>query len=82
MENENTYQVRDFYIATVLLASKQLHLHELQKITGKIVTFIFNDPKSVAEKIIREHWNRTNSIPSRDLIEAINELKTRIHNGV
>jgi len=43
---------------------------------------VFDDPLSLASQIIQKHWNRENKIPSRDLIEAINELKTRIYSGI
>jgi len=72
------FKSQDFYICCVLLASKKLKLNYLEKNNGKIVTFVFNDPYSLAEKIISNHWNRSNRIPSRDLVEAINELKTRM----
>ncbi len=80
MENKE-FKTRDFYLAACLLAYG-LVLKKLQLEKNKIATFIFNDPNNIAEKIITDHWNRKNKIPTRDLIEAIVELKTRIHNGI
>lgn len=82
MENVKEYKSVDFYTSCVILASKKLTLKKLEKNLGKIVTFIFDDPKSLAQDIIQDHWNRKLKIPTRDLIEAINELRTRIHSGV
>ncbi|OGK43431.1 hypothetical protein A2956_02485 [Candidatus Roizmanbacteria bacterium RIFCSPLOWO2_01_FULL_37_57] len=82
MEEKNVYETQDFYISCVLLASGKLPLVALKRQSAKFVTFIFSDPESLAPQIIKAHWDRTNKIPSRNLIEAINELKTRIHNGV
>jgi len=78
---KSTFSTKDFYIGAVLLASG-FPLIELEKSGGSFVTFIFEDLNREAKKIIKNHWNRTHKIPSRNLIEAINELKTRIYSGV
>lgn len=72
---------KDFYISACLLASG-LKLIELQKEEDKLFVFVFDDSEGKAEEIIKNYWNRTHKIPTRDLIEAINELKTRIHSGI
>jgi hypothetical protein len=82
MENLNEYKSKDFYISCILLASKKLVLKRLEKKSDKIVTFIFEDPNNLANEIIKSHWGRENRVISLDLIEAINQLKTRIHNGI
>jgi len=82
MENLKEYKSVDFYTSCVILASKKLILKRLEKNSGKIVTFVFDDPNNLAEKIINKHWNRANKVISLDLIEAINQLKTRIYSGV
>jgi hypothetical protein len=79
--DSNEYKLKDFYLSCCLLASK-LTLNRLEPIGGGFVYFVFNDPERIAESIISQHWNRTNRIPSRDLVEAINELRSRLHNDV
>jgi len=71
------WKTRDFYIASCILASK-ISLVRLQKETNKIVSFVFNTTPENAEQIIQKHWNRELILPTRNLIEAIHELKTRI----
>lgn len=78
----NEYQTQDFYIATVLICSRLLTLKKLEKVTGNHVTFIFHDPACKAEEVIKNHWDRKNKVISKDLIEAINMLKTRIYTGI
>jgi hypothetical protein len=82
MENINEYRSKDFFISAVLLSSGKLALKKLEKYSDKITTFVFSDPNHLAEEIIRKHWSRTNRVISLDLIEAINQLKTRIHSGI
>lgn len=82
MENVDEYSSQDFYISCIILATKKLPLLRLERINSKLVSFVFSDPNCIAPQIIKDHWDRTNKIPSRDLIESINELKTRIHSGV
>lgn len=76
---ENSYfKSRDFYISTCLIASGQ-RLLRLIKNGGTFVTFVFDCSPETAEAIISDHWSRRLVVPTRNLIEAINELKTRIH---
>ena len=76
--DENHYRTKDFYSAAVLLASGE-SLLTLEKTTHNFVIFIFNTPVTIAVKTLSSHWGRTLRIPTRDIIEAINELKTRMH---
>ncbi|MCM8787535.1 MAG: DUF5659 domain-containing protein [Candidatus Omnitrophica bacterium] len=80
MENLKEFSTKDFYLSACLLASG-LILKRLEKNQNNFMTFVFEDPDNLAEKIIKNHWNRKHKIPTRDLIEAINELKTRIYSG-
>jgi hypothetical protein len=79
--NINEYKLKDFYTCAVLLASG-LHIKRLEKSEGNFFTFVFNDSDLLAEKIIKAHWDRMHLLPTRTLIEAINELKTRIYSGI
>lgn len=75
------YKSHDFYLSACLIASG-LILKRLEPGDGNFQVFVFDDPQQTASKIISDHWNRSNRIPSRDLVEAINELRTRLHSGV
>jgi hypothetical protein len=79
---ENEYSTKDFYLATILLCSKKVILLRLDQARDGFVTFVFDDPHKLAKELISNHWNRKNKVISLDLIEAINQLKTRIHNGI
>lgn len=81
MEKLKLFKTKDFYISACLLASG-FKLIELQKERNNLMTFVFNNSNNKAEEIIKNHWNRTHKIPTRNLIEAINELKTRIYCGI
>ena len=78
MENEKEFKTRDFYISACILASG-VTLLRLTKETEKFAFFVFNISPIKAEQIIQEHWDRKLMLPTRNLIEAIHELKTRIH---
>lgn len=80
MENVVEYRSRDFYISASLLA-KGTRLVRLDKESESIFLFVFDISPEEAKKLIRDHWNKQLMVSSRDLIEAINELKTRLHNG-
>lgn len=80
MEKQNEYKLNDFYQA-VVLKTTGLPLVRLEKGTGKYVFFVFDDPNHKAEETIKQYWNRKIKVIAKDLIENINELKTRIHSG-
>lgn len=73
------YKTKDFYLSVCLLASGIRP--RLQKINHKTYLFIFSNENGQAEELIEKHWNRKLLIPSRDLIDAVAELKTRIYEG-
>ena len=86
MENVNDrlnqqFVTSDFYISCVLksvgLQLKNILLNKFGK-----ATFVFENPNQTAESIIKKHWDRKLEITSLELIEAINQLKTRIHSGI
>lgn len=78
MENQKEYQTRDFY-NSVVLKTLGLELLRLDRGEGHFVTFIFHDPEQIAESLISEYWSRKTTVIARDLIDNINELKTRIY---
>lgn len=84
MENQQETQLfksHDFYLSAICLAVG-LNLIRLERDSGKFVTFVFYDPQNKANQIISDHWSRKCRVPSRDIIEAINELKTRMYNKI
>lgn len=78
MENEKEYTTKDFYIGACILASG-VPLLRLQRKSDKFVLFIFSISTPKAEEIIKRHWNRTLVLPTRDVVDAIHELKTRLY---
>lgn len=81
MENEKTFKSQDFYIS-VILKTLGFPLLRLERQDGNFVTFVFDDPETKAQETISQYWNREVVCNARDLIENINELKTRIHSRI
>jgi len=75
------YKSNDFYLCAICIASGA-SLISLERGQNKFVTFTLNISPEKAEGIITRHWNRELKVPTRDLVEAINELKTRLYSGV
>jgi hypothetical protein len=75
---DETFQTKDFYISCCLL-SAGLELIKLKRGDNKFTTFIFADPENKANQIISDHWQRKLVLPSKDIISAISELKTRLY---
>jgi hypothetical protein len=82
MKDENTFATKDFFISVVCKASKQLRLLRLDKGKNKFFTFIFDNPNNIAQEIIKKHWDGTLLVTSKNIIDAINELKTRLQSGI
>jgi len=78
MKNESLYKTKDFYLATCILASGY-SLLKLERISPKTMEFVFNVSSDIANDLIHKHWNRELKISSRDFIDSINELKTRLY---
>lgn len=77
----NYWKSHDFYLACVILSTGH-PLVSLERGSTKFTSFVFNLSPEKAESIISKHWSRSLKVPTRNLIEAINELKTRLHSGV
>lgn len=77
MENQ-TKSLADFYQAVILLAN-HYRLDRVERGQGKFCTFVFSDPEGTAQDTIDQHWRRELMVVSRDLIDAIVELKTKIY---
>jgi hypothetical protein len=78
---ENIFKSNDFYLCAVCIASGA-SLVSLNRDNNKFATFVLDIAPEKAEEIITKHWNRELRVPTRDLIEAINELKTRLHSNM
>ena len=81
MEKKKEYRLNDFYQA-VVLKTLGLPLLRLERANGRFVTFVFADPKGQADELLHQYWDRGIKVIARDLIENINELKTRIYSKV
>jgi len=81
MENNREFRINDFYQA-VILKTVGFPLLRLERGNGKFVTFVFDDPEYKAEEVLEKYWQREIKVVARDLIESINELKTRIYSGI
>ena len=80
MENTTEFRTHDFYHACVL-KTIGFKLVRLERTNGKFADFIFEDPDYGAELAIEQYWNRETEVVAKDLIENINELKTRIYSS-
>lgn len=78
MNQLSEFRTHDFYQACIL-KTKGFKLLRLERINGKYVDFIFDDPNFEAEIEIEKYWSRESQVIGRDLIENINELKSRIY---
>jgi hypothetical protein len=74
----NELRIKDMYSAAILRSLKY-PLIDLDRSEGNYVLFVFDDSNSGAEKDLRLHWDGQLEINSRDFVESIRELKTRIH---
>jgi hypothetical protein len=80
MKDVNQYKTKDFYLGAALLAFG-IPLQKLESIGIGIYLFVFGTSEESAEQIIKSYWDRSLELPARDFVDAINELKTRIHLG-
>jgi predicted DNA-binding protein with PD1-like motif len=80
MNKNIEYKLQDFYVACVL-KTVGFKLLRLEKSTGRFFLFVFDDSEELAEYFISQYWNRQIEVCARDLIETINELKTRLHSS-
>lgn len=78
MEN---FITKDFYLTAVCMASG-CKLIRLKRNSNDLVDFILKEPADICIPIITEHWAGSLKVSSKKIIEAINELKTRIHSNV
>lgn len=75
-----TFKSKDFYLVAVCLASG-CTLKTVSKNISNISEFELNQDQKTCEAIISRHWTGELIVSSLKLIEAINQLKTRLYSG-
>lgn len=78
MEN---YITKDFYLTAVCM-SAGCTLLRLERNPNDLVDFVLKESPETCIPIIAEHLAGTLKVSSKKMVEAINELKTRIHSRV
>jgi hypothetical protein len=81
MENFEKFSSKDFYLSAVLMAC-DCKLQRLEKFKDNFVTFVFKKPPENCHEIIASYWADELQVNPRKLISAINQLKTRLHQGI
>lgn len=71
------YITSDFYSACILRACN-VPITDIFKTSKKTVAFSFSDRNNECSNLLDSHWDRQLNIPSKDLLDAISELKTRM----
>ena len=65
--------------SAAVLRSLNYPLISLDRSEGNYVLFIFDDQNFTADEVLRQHWDGRLEVNSRDFVESIRELKTRLH---
>lgn len=78
MQKANELRIKDLYSASLLRCLKY-PLRELDRSEGKHIVFVFDDPEISAEHVLQQHWDGQLEVNSRDFVESVRELKTRLH---
>lgn len=81
MNNESNFQSKDFYLSACIRATGA-QLIQLKPIDQRTFLFVFDITPAEANHLIEDHWNSHLILPTKSVIDAINELKTRLHQGV
>lgn len=81
MENPKEIKLHDFYQACVL-KTVGFALTRVERNNSKFVEFVFADPGEQSTTILEKHWSGELTLVSKDLIQSINDLKTRIYSGI
>ncbi len=79
---QQEFKTNDFYQA-IILKTVGFPLLRLEKDSRqRFFIFVFDNLDYKADETIEKYWNHQIKVDARELIENINELKTRIHSGV
>lgn len=80
MKDTEKFRSRDFYLSAVCMAAG-CKLVGLDRSPVDFVEFILDETPERCHEIIASHWAGELVVGSKKIIEAINELKTRLHEG-
>lgn len=81
MQDESKWKSHDFYLCAVCLASGA-SLVSVKKTDSGFSVFTLDISPEQANQIITNHWNRKLKLPTKDVLEAVHQLKTRLYSGV
>jgi len=71
------YKTKDFYLSACILASG-VKITEVIRQQDRTCVFVFEISPDNAKETIRKHWNNELLLPTRSVIDALHELKSRI----
>lgn len=72
------YVTKDFYRAS-LLKALNTPLLRLERGNRDYASFVFQISKGQADQIFTDYWNRDLTVQAKDLIDAINDMKTILY---
>ncbi len=72
------YETKDFYLSACILATG-VRISDVVRQSNKTCVFVFDIAPVNAQETLRRHWNNELILPTRSLIDAIHELKSRIY---
>lgn len=81
MKDSLHFESKDFYLSAILIACGKT-LIKLNKSQGDFVDFVFKESPEDCIETIESYWADELLINPKKLISAINELKTRLHQGI
>ena len=74
------YTTKDFYIAVSLVAAG--FRPSLERLDHKSFNFVFENEDGKVTEAVQKHWDGALFVSSTKMVQAMNELKTRIYEGV
>lgn len=78
MQSSAEFRTKDFYTSCVVLAMG-CKFNRLERQQGDIAEFVFAEPPEKCLEIISRHWTGELKVSSKALVEAVKQLKTRLH---
>jgi len=78
---QKNFTSKDFYLSSCLLAAG-IVLKYTSKAPAGFLTFHFDCTEDQANDVLNRHWSGKLRLPTKDVIEAIYQLKHRMRNGL